>query len=79
MNTAQNAAQAEEARIFEERAADYADKIAKYHQAEKDMKAHNESLQQQFKKQQEEVSAVEMENFKMLEELQQQEAQMAKI
>ena len=42
------------------------------------MRAFNDSLQTQFRKQNEEVSKLEVENYKLLEELQMQEMQMTK-
>ena len=63
---------------IEERQAEYADKMRKYRQIENDMRAFNESLQTQFRKQNEEVSKLEVENYKLLEELQMQEMQMTK-
>ena len=62
----------------EERAAEYSDKVRKYRQIENDMKAFNDSLQSQFRKQQEEVSNLEHENYKLLEELQMHETLMTK-
>lgn len=54
---------------IEERKAEYADKMRKYRQLENDMRAFNDSLQAQFRKQNEEVSKLEVENYKLLEEL----------
>ena len=67
----------EEANL-EEKASEYQDKLRKYRQAENDMKAYNSSLQAQFKKQQEEVSKLELDNYKLLEELQMQESLLSK-
>ena len=47
--------------------------MRKYRQLENDMRAFNDSLQTQFRKQNEEVSKLEVENYKLLEELQMQE------
>ena len=51
-------------------AENYAEKVRKYRQIENDMKVFNDSLQVQFKKQHEEMSKLEVENYKLLEELQ---------
>lgn len=56
----------------------YAEKVRKYRQLENDMKAFNESLQAQFVKQQDEMSRLELENYKLLEELQLQEMQITR-
>ena len=58
---------------MEERALEYAEKMRKYRQLENDMRAFNDSLQTQFRKQQEEVTRLDMENYQLLEELQMQE------
>ena len=63
---------------MEERQAQYAEQMRKYRQLENDMRAFNDSLQAQFRKQNEEVSKLEVENYKLLEELQMQEMQMTK-
>ena len=63
---------------MEERKQEYAEKMRKYKQLENDMRAFNDSLVSQFQKQQEEVSKLDMENYKLLEELQMQEVHMAK-
>ena len=44
--------------------------MRKYRQLENDMRAYNDSLQNQFRKQQEEVTRLDMENYQLLEELQ---------
>ncbi len=54
---------------MEDRRLEYLDKVKKYKQIENDMRAFNESLTQQFKKQQEEVSRLDMENYALLEQL----------
>ena len=59
-------------------AENYAEKVRKYRQIENDMKVFNDSLQVQFKKQQEEMSKLEVENYKLLEELQILEMQRAR-
>lgn len=59
-------------------AENYAEKVRKYRQIENDMKVFNDSLQVQFKKQQEEMSKLEVENYKLLEELQILEMQKAR-
>ena len=62
---------------MEDRREEYRDKVKKYRQLENDMTAYNESLQSQFKKQQEEMSQLELENYQLLEELQLQETEAA--
>ena len=59
-------------------AENYAEKVRKYRQIENDMKVFNDSLQVQFKKQHEEMSKLEVENYKLLEELQILEMQKAR-
>ena len=63
---------------MQERRDEYKDKVKQYRQLENDMKAYNESLQNQFKSQQEEMSQLELENYQLLEELQMQETMATK-
>ena len=52
---------------------EYLEKLQKYRQVENDMKAFNDSLHSHFLKQQEEMSRLDLENYKLLEQLQIQE------
>ena len=48
---------------FETRAAEYAEQMRKYKQIENDMRAYNEQILNNSKKQQGEVSRLELENY----------------
>ena len=53
----------------EEKADDYFELLKKYKQIENDMKAFNDGLANQFRKQQERTSRFEIDNYKYLEDL----------
>ena len=55
---------------YQRKAEDYMELLRKYKQVENDMKAYNEELANQFRKQAEKTQKVEVENYKLLEELQ---------
>ena len=54
---------------YQKKAQDYQELYKHYKQLENDMKAYNDELQNQFRKQQEKISKVEVENYKLLEDL----------
>ena len=65
-------------KYFNEKAIEYADKYKKYKQIENDMLAYNDQLQNQVRKQEADVEALEFQNYKLLEEIQIQEMQIDK-
>lgn len=63
---------------LETRAAEYAEQLRKYKQIENDMRAYNEQILNNSKKQQGEVSRLELENYELLDDLQIHETHLAK-
>ena len=59
-----------ETEAYLEKEKEYAELMKVYLQVENDMKAFNDEISAKFRKQQERTSKLEVENFKLLEELQ---------
>ena len=55
---------------YQQKAQDYLELLRKYRQVENDMRAFNDELANQFRKQQEKTQKFEVENYKLLEDLQ---------